>query len=243
MTRSRPVHSPSARHTLPRCTGRNLRSLAIEGGVATSAQYFDALATHARWRCFSAVENRKVRDFTRRWRIAPGDRVLEPGCGSGRLTRILAALTGPTGKVLAFDASAAFTKLARHRRLPRQVTVRTAFALSLELDPASFDHIVCFNVFPHLMPLGKHLRLLARALRPGGRLWIAHTCSRSFVNRMHRHASAALRDHLLPAPRELRRLLATAGLRVIAVESRRDRFFAGAVRPVQSVPAEQLNST
>jgi demethylmenaquinone methyltransferase/2-methoxy-6-polyprenyl-1,4-benzoquinol methylase len=196
-----------------------------------AASCFDCLATDTRWRGFTAAERRTVNAFVRRWRIQPGDRVLEPGCGSGRLTVVLAALTGPTGRVVAFDSSPEFMHLAARRKLPPHVTLHTARAETLPLAPASFDHVVCFNVFPHLVPQAAMARRLAAALRPGGVFWIAHTCSRQFVNAVHRRGPTALHDHLLPAPRLLARILGDAGLEQIEIEDGADRFLARAVRP------------
>lgn len=198
---------------------------------AGAANCFDHLATDTRWHEFTAAERRTVDAFVRRWRIQPGDRVLEPGCGSGRLTVVLAALTGPAGRVVAFDSSAELMRLAARRKLPPHVTLHTARAATLPLAPASFDHVVCFNVFPHLVPQGAMARRLAAALRPGGVFWIAHTCSRQFVNAAHRRGPPSLRDHLLPAPRLLARLLRDAGLDQVEIEDGADRFLARAVRP------------
>ena len=200
-----------------------------------SSRCFDQVAIDTRWHEFTAAERRTVDAFVRRWRIQPGDRVLEPGCGAGRLTEVLAALTGPAGRVVAFDFSPAFLRLTARRKLPQQVILHTARAETLPLAPASFDHVVCFNVFPHLTPQAAMARRFAAALRPGGVFWIAHTCSREFVNAIHRRGPASLRKHLLPAPRLLERLLREAGLEEIEIEDGADRFLARAVQPASAV--------
>ena len=201
-----------------------------------SADCFAALVSDARWRTFSAEEQPKVDAFVRRWEIKPGDRVLEPGCGSGRLTAVLAELTGPTGRVEAFDCSQEFLRLAAQRRLPPHVTLHAAWAEALPLAPESFDHVVCFNVFPHLVPQAVIARRLAAALRPGGVFWIAHTCSRAAVNAIHRSGPPEIHDHILPAPQRLSRLLREAGLMGVEIEDGADHFLARAVRPA-SQPA------
>jgi len=200
------------------------------------ARCFNGLAADRRWRAFTAEERRKVADFVRRWKIKPGDRVLEPGCGSGRLTVLLARLTGSGGRVVAFDAAADFVQLARRRHLPSQVDVRTAAAETLRLPRGAFDHVICFNVFPHLVPQAAIARRFVRALRPGGRFCIAHTCSRQFVNAVHRRGPSLLHRHLLPPPRILTRLLRKAGLDEIEIDDAADRFFLLAVRPKAASP-------
>lgn len=199
-----------------------------------AANCFDTLATDTRWHGFSAPERRTVDAFVRRWQIMPGDRVLEPGCGSGRLTVVLAELTGPAGRVVAFDSSAAFMRLAAQRNLPPHVTLHSACAETLPIAPGSFDHVVCFNVFPHLVPQGAMARRFVAALRPGGVFWIAHTRSRQFVNAAHRRGPPAMHNHLLPAPRLLARLLGDAGFEQIEIEDETDRFLVRAVRPVSA---------
>jgi demethylmenaquinone methyltransferase/2-methoxy-6-polyprenyl-1,4-benzoquinol methylase len=138
--------------------------------------------------------------------------------------------------VAAFDCSPEFLRLAAQRHLPPHVTLHAVRAEALPIAPESFDHVVCFNVFPHLAPQGVIARRLAAALRPGGVFWIAHTCSRSAVNAIHRSGPRPLRDHILPAPRKLARLLREAGLKEVDIEDGADHFLARAVRPA-SKPA------
>jgi SAM-dependent methyltransferase len=204
---------------------------------------FNALAADTRWHDFTSAEQRMVSGFVRRWGIKRGDRVLEPGCGAGRLTAVLARLTGPGGRVVAFDSSRNFIRVAEQRGLPAQVSLHRARAQTFSLPPAEFDHIMCFNVFPHLMPQAAVTRRLVAALKPGGVFWIAHTCSRKFVNGVHRGGPPSIRDHLLPAPVALARLLRAAGLTGIEIEDAAGHFLARAVRPEQlTVPSSSRHA-
>ena len=78
------------------------------------------------------------------WR---GRRVLEIGCGDGRLTRRLAALGA---RVQAIDPDAALVSKAR-KRLPPSFTSRVGFRVgtadSLEYRAESFDRVVYSWVF------------------------------------------------------------------------------------------------
>lgn len=195
-----------------------------------AARCFDLLAADPRWNTFTKEELQIVDDLARRWDIKAGQQVLEPGCGTGRLTEVLARLTGTAGRVVAFDASADLIRVARLRPLPAHVRLHTARVETFVSEAAAFDHIVCFNVFPHLVPHALSARRLALALRPGGILWIAHTCSRTFVNEVHR-AEPRMQDHLLPEPAELDRLLRAVGLHEVKIEDQLDRFLARAIRP------------
>lgn len=201
--------------------------------ASTPARCFNALAADPRWHAFTPEEKRMVAAFVRRWGIKRGQRVLEPGCGAGRLSAVLARLTGPRGRVVAFDSSREFIRVAERRGLPAQVSLHRARVQTFPLPASEFDHVVCFNVFPHLVPQATVTRRLAGALKPGGILWIAHTCSRKFVNAVHRGGPPSIRRHLLPVAGKLTRLLRTAGLDEIEIEDAPGHFLARAVRPLR----------
>ncbi|MBI5105754.1 MAG: class I SAM-dependent methyltransferase [Solirubrobacterales bacterium] len=93
--------------------------------------------------------------------------VLDAGCGSGRVTEVLADRL-PDGRVLAVDGSPAMVDEAR-ARLGDRAEVWVADAARLEV-PEPVDAILSTATF-HWIP--DHERLFAalhRALRPGGRL-------------------------------------------------------------------------
>jgi trans-aconitate 2-methyltransferase len=95
---------------------------------------------------------------------------LDAGCGTGRVTRLLAERL-PGGHVLGVDGSAAMVQeaTARLADLAPRVTVRRGDLLELEVDEP-FDLVVSTATFHWILD---HERLFARlgaAVRPGGRL-------------------------------------------------------------------------
>ena len=144
-----------------------------------------------------------------------GRMVLEPGCGTGRLTQWLANRVGPTGFVHACDIS----RLMVHRALARtrglaQVRVSHAAMESLDLGRASVDLVVCHQVFPHFKDKSGALAYMAKVLRPGGALLIVHfECSR-IINDVHRKAGTVVAEDLLPVRGEMEKMLGAAGLGV-----------------------------
>ena len=56
--------------------------------------YFDECARNGLMETFDSNEIMKLRNILEQWDIKPGHSVLEPGCGSGRLTGYLAEATG-----------------------------------------------------------------------------------------------------------------------------------------------------
>ncbi|HYM84708.1 MAG TPA: methyltransferase domain-containing protein [Candidatus Dormibacteraeota bacterium] len=103
--------------------------------------------------------------------IRGGERVLDAGCGSGRVTeRLLERL--PRGHVVALDASASMLETARTRlaRFGGRVSfVRADLGSPLPLEPR-VDAILSTATFHWVPDHDALFRHLASVLRPGGRL-------------------------------------------------------------------------
>ena len=106
-----------------------------------------------------------AREILGRAPFRPGDRVLDAGCGSGRVTELLLERGV---EVVAVDADAAMIEQARERLGDRALVLRQDL-LELELDEP-VDAVFSCAVFHWITD---HERLFARlraALKPGGRL-------------------------------------------------------------------------
>ncbi|MEO3856879.1 class I SAM-dependent methyltransferase [Acrocarpospora sp. B8E8] len=105
--------------------------------------------------------------------LRPGDAVLDVGCGTGYLTRIIAPVTGPDGHVTGVDPSPQMIEYAR-RRAPGNSTYIVGKGESLDLPDASTD-VVISTLAIHHMPAAARATAIGemfRVLRPGGRLLI-----------------------------------------------------------------------
>jgi ubiquinone/menaquinone biosynthesis C-methylase UbiE len=106
--------------------------------------------------------------------IVEGSRVLEIGCGTGVVTRDLARLVGPSGRVVGIDPSEALLqtaeRLAEKAGVASRIELRLGDVGELNLPPQSFDHAVACLVFLHLGDLRSAVHQLNRVLRPGGGL-------------------------------------------------------------------------
>jgi ubiquinone/menaquinone biosynthesis C-methylase UbiE len=105
--------------------------------------------------------------------IVAGHRVLDIGTGGGDTALIAAERVGPTGSVLATDASMdAMQGLAAQLSTlpqPLPIVIQTIAAESLAVEPASFDVALARNSVMYFSDLPKALANIRAALRPGGR--------------------------------------------------------------------------
>jgi SAM-dependent methyltransferase len=127
-----------------------LRFRAVKDYYARRAAEYDATA----WDAFDPREREAVDRFVAS--LPPG-RILDVGCGSGYLTRLL------RGPVVALDQSAAMLELAR-ARVPGAEFVR-ADVPPLPFPDHAFDLAFSSNVYSHIDAARRRAEFVAEALR------------------------------------------------------------------------------
>ncbi|WP_022663192.1 class I SAM-dependent methyltransferase [Paucidesulfovibrio longus] len=158
-----------------------------------------------------------------------GAAVLEPGCGTGRLTRELSEAVGGEGAVLALDISPRMVAVARKRLGDSgNVELRVAELETCELSGRVFDAVLCHQVFPHFNDQSLALTRIAGLLRSTGLLVISHFIGRERINDVHRKAGTAVEADLLPEEPEMRALLEAAGFEILHYEDEDERYLLSA---------------
>jgi demethylmenaquinone methyltransferase/2-methoxy-6-polyprenyl-1,4-benzoquinol methylase len=130
---------------------------------------------------YDAMNGLMTAGLDRRWRqraaraagLKPGMSALDVACGSGALTRELAAAVGPGGSVLGIDVSAAMLRRAR-TRVPRTGSAIPCYesgdALQLPLVDGSVDAATVAFGLRNVPDYRRCLAEMARVTRPGGRV-------------------------------------------------------------------------
>lgn len=109
--------------------------------------------------------------------LEKNNRILDLGCGTGVLTRMIADRLDPSagGMAVGIDAAAKMIRVARKKRATAVCRFETMAAESLSFEDGAFDAVVS-SLFFHHVPLDLKEMALSeafRVLRPGGRLVIA----------------------------------------------------------------------
>lgn len=146
-----------------------------EGLLITGARRYEAMLVVL----FGGRRGALDRRLARASGVMPGERVMDVGCGPGRLTRRLAAQTGPQGEVTGVDPSPPMLELARRRaRTLTNCRFVSGTAQNLPAHDGSLDVVVSSFALHHVpedVRAGAFAEM-ARVLRPGGRLLIADAC-------------------------------------------------------------------
>lgn len=109
-------------------------------------------------------------------KTAPGNHVLDIGCGPGRFAGVLADQVGPSGRVVGVDPSGPMIDYASaHTGRRSNCDFRQDIAQSLRLPDSSFDLVTATFVMHHIPQDQREISLaqMFRVLRPGGRLMLA----------------------------------------------------------------------
>ena len=179
----------------------------------------------------SAAQESWARDCLTRLRLRGDERILDIGCGDGRVSVELAALV-PAGQVLAVDASHEMIGHAREKHLGAECC-NLAFAVADATDLACedrFDLVVSFNCLHWVRDQTAVLGGAARALVPGGRTFLHFAGRGNVAGMISVVTEVAARDAWRPAFAEFafpwcfpdassyRDLVQAAGLEPVRVE-------------------------
>jgi len=115
------------------------------------------------------------------------ERVLDVGCGTGELERLIRA-QHPQARLVGVDVTPQMLSVAREKfRDDPAVAFLLAPAETLPFAPEHFDVVVSCNMLHHVRAVDASLREWARVLRPGGRLIVLDWCGDAWHCRLAHH--------------------------------------------------------
>jgi SAM-dependent methyltransferase len=152
--------------------------LSLSDAAHVAEQYRDGSRLDARARIYELYDTSPETWMSwlfARLALAPGERVLDLGCGTGNLWRENAARIPALGALVLTDLSPGMIAEARARLagLAPQPELRVEDVRSLSFPDASFDVAIASHVLYHVPDRPRALREVRRVLRPGGRFFAA----------------------------------------------------------------------
>jgi len=163
--------------------------------------------------------------------LAPGEKVLDVGCGSGVVTRAIAQRIAPGGQALGIDPSPALLAIARDHAdaagLGGLMELRVGDCRALPFPDASFDAVIAATVLAHVPDAELALDEMVRVAKSGGRVGVFDFDGDSVLishpdRDLTRRIVAAFSDHSAVngwLVRQLPGLLADRGLNDIKVRA------------------------
>lgn len=164
---------------------------------------------------YTPEETAKIRRLIQETGIKFGTRIIEPGCGTGRLTKILSDTIGDEGRLIAFDISPKMIAKC-HSRLEHigNVEMYLGTTENFLFERQTFDIVLCHQVFPHFDDKPLAVRLLANALKPDGKFIVFHFKNSAWINDLHRKAHPAVMVDMIPSEKEMKAMFEAAGMKI-----------------------------
>jgi ubiquinone/menaquinone biosynthesis C-methylase UbiE len=124
-----------------------------------------------------AIFGRYARDLIERARpIGPSARVLDLGCGTGIVARLLRERLGGAARISGVDANPGM--IAKARALAPDLAWHEGNAMALPFADGSFDLVFCQQMLQFAPDRAQAVREMRRVLAPGGRLLVSTWRSR-----------------------------------------------------------------
>ncbi|KAL5327143.1 hypothetical protein ACEPPN_004835 [Leptodophora sp. 'Broadleaf-Isolate-01'] len=127
------------------------------------------------------AETAMLRQYIPRAEIKDSMTILDLGCGWGSATLFFAEQL-PASRVVGFSNSRTqkqYIDGEALRKNLKNVEVITGDVADYEFEPEQFDRVVSVELFEHMKNYGLLMAKVARALKPGGKLFVHIFCHRS----------------------------------------------------------------
>jgi ubiquinone/menaquinone biosynthesis C-methylase UbiE len=181
--------------------------------------YFDKVAETWDQRFHTPNLSKFLESFVPQFGIMSGQKILDVGTGTGILIPYLAKAVGQNGSVTAIDYSEKMVQRckAKHSHI-KNVNIKVGNIEEEIFMPEHFEVVICFGVFPHLDNKQQALNNMNYALKPRGKLVIAHALSSEELKAHHKKVSMHVAHAMLPEKDEVIKLLEQAGFTEISIK-------------------------
>ena len=163
-------------------------------------QFFDRLAPN--WDAGMVRNEDVIKTILDNAGVEAGKDILDVACGTGVL--IPDYISRGVASVTAIDISPKMIEIAQNKFLQKgnalsgsDLSIICGDVETYDFEK-QFDSIVIYNAFPHFPDPDRLIAGLAKKLKPGGRLTIAHGMSREKINSHHKGSASHVSNGLMP---------------------------------------------
>jgi ubiquinone/menaquinone biosynthesis C-methylase UbiE len=197
----------------------------------SAKDYFDNAADTWDERFLTPKLSSFLEKFVPQFGITSGQHVLDVGTGTGVLVPYLSKAVGPEGSVVALDSSEKMVNQCKTKYSHLDnVSVKVGNIEDVAFSSESFDAVICFGVFPHLVNKEKALQNIHRMLKVEGKLVIAHALSSEELKIHHKKVSAKMAHATLPEEADMKKLLDETGFTNVSINDELGQYLCIATK-------------
>lgn len=175
--------------------------------------FFDNIAKE--WDNIIEVNEEKINTLLSKLDIKENERVLDVGTGTGVLIPFIKKLN-KNGYIRGVDLSNGMIEVARKKYKHIPNLDFEIIDVENEVIKEKYNKIILYSMFPHLENKTKTIKTLVKKnLSENGKLMIAHSNRREFLNNMHKEKDEAVSEaRLMPIDNQVK-LFEDIGLNVV----------------------------
>lgn len=176
-------------------------------------EFFDSIAKE--WDNIIEVNEEKINTLLSKLDIKDNDNILDVGTGTGVLIPFLKKLNS-NGIIKGVDISSGMLDIASQKFKDTQNVSFKALDIENSSLEEKYDKIVLYSMFPHLKNKTNTIKtLVENNLNEEGKLIIAHSNSREFLNNMHKEKDKTVSEDRLISIKDQKVLFEQVNLNVL----------------------------
>lgn len=179
----------------------------------SQVDFFNSIAE--KWDSTIKVDEKRINKLLSQISITNGDSILDVGTGTGVLIPFYKEIN-KDGKITGIDISNGMLNVAKRKFGQLNNLNFKLLDVESEFIEEKFDKIVLYSMFPHLNNKVETIKkLVHNSLNKNGKLLIAHSDSREFLNNLHSNADDRVNNDMLIDVNEQKEIFERESLKVI----------------------------
>lgn len=179
----------------------------------SQSEFFDSIAKE--WDNIIEVNEEKINTLLSKVDIKDNDNILDVGTGTGVLIPFLKILNS-NGIIKGVDVSSGMLDIANQKFKDLENVSFEVLDVENSSIEGKYDKIILYSMFPHLKNKTNTIKILVENnLNKDGKLIIAHSNSREFLNNMHKEKDKRVSEDRLIQIKDQKTLFEQVNLNVL----------------------------